>query len=128
MSEKKILIVDDDKFVLDSFAMVFKKVGYIVLSAASAERAMEILNEENINVMLLDLNLPGMNGVELCEQIRNDNPLALIYAVTGYSSLFEFTDCRKAGFDDYFSKPINLSVLLKTTEHAFETLDRWEKE
>ncbi len=128
MSEKKILIVDDDEFILDSFEMAFRKVGYIVRSAESAEKALEILNQEDINIMFLDLNLPGMNGVELCKQIRNDNPMALIYAVTGYNSLFEFTDCREAGFDDYFSKPVNLSVLLKTAEHAFETLDRWKKE
>ena len=94
MSEKKIFIVDDDEFILDSFEIAFRKVGYIVRSAASAEKALEILNQENINVMFLDLNLPGMNGVELCRQIRNNNPVALIYAVTGYNSLFEFADCR----------------------------------
>ena len=127
MSGKKILVVDDEEAIRDSFEIALNKSGYIVSTAESAEKAIEILNQENINVMFLDLNLPGMNGVDLCKQIRKDRPIAFIYAITGYSSLFELADCREAGFDDYFDKPVNLSVLLKTAENAFETLDRWKK-
>jgi len=77
--------------------------------------------------MFLDLNMPGMNGVTLCERIRKDTPLAIIHAVTGYASLFELSDCREAGFDDYFYKPVKLSLLLKAAEDAFNKLDRWKK-
>ncbi len=127
MVQNKILIVDDEKAIRDMFEMMFTKAGYDVQTAESAEAALELLKNENIYVMFLDLNLPGMNGVELCRKIRRDTPLAIIHAVTGYASLFELSDCRGAGFDDYFYKPVNISVLLKVAQDAFSKLDRWKK-
>ena len=127
MGQNMILIVDDEKAIRDMFGMMFTKAGYAVRSAESAEAALELLENEDIYVMFLDLNMPGMNGVALCERIRKDTPLAIIHAVTGYASLFELSDCREAGFDDYFFKPAKLSLLLKAAEDAFIKLDRWKK-
>lgn len=127
MNEKKILVVDDEVFIRDAFEMVFRQAGYTILLAESGEEALEILKEENIQLMYLDLKLPGMNGVELCRQIRKDHPIAIIYAVTGFSSLFELADCREVGFDDYFTKPVDMKTLLRTAEDAFERMARWKK-
>ena len=127
MNEKKILVVDDEVFIRDAFEMVFRQAGYTILLAESGEEALEILKEENIQLMYLDLKLPGMNGVELCRQIRKDHPIAIIYAVTGFSSLFEPADCREVGFDDYFTKPVDMKTLLRTAEDAFERMARWKK-
>ena len=123
MSEKKILVVDDEEFIRDMFEQAFKKKGYTIRSAESAEKALEILKGEKIRVMFLDLNMPGMNGVELCRKIRKDFPMAIIYAVTGYSSLFESADYLEAGFDDYFRKPVTLGLLYKAAGDAFGKLD-----
>jgi CheY-like chemotaxis protein len=68
-----------------------------------------------------------MNGIELCRQIRKTRPIAIIYAITGWSGLFEIEECREAGFDDYFKKPISLELLFKSVEDAFEKLDRWKR-
>jgi len=125
--EKNILIVDDEKFIRDMLEQAFSKEGYIIRSAESAEEALEILKDEKFQVMFLDLNLPRMNGVELCKQIRKDIPIGIIYAVTGYASLFELADCREAGFDDYFTKPVKLEILFKASQDAFERIDRWKK-
>ena len=127
MGRNIVLIVDDEKDIRDMLGKMFTKAGYVVRSVESAEAALELLKNENIYVMFLDLNMPGMNGVALCERIRKDTPLAIIHAVTGYASLFELSDCREAGFDDYFYKPVKLSLLLKAAEDAFNKLDRWEK-
>lgn len=126
--EMTILIVDDDPDIRNVFEQAFSRKGYVVRLSESAEETLKILKQENINVMFLDLNLPKMNGVELCKQIRKTNPMAIIYAVTGYASLFEVVDCRDAGFDDYFTKPVDLEILLKAAQDAFEKLDRWKKE
>ena len=120
--KKKILIVDDEKYLLQLYIEAFTEWGYTVRSAKSAEKALEILKHENLQVMFLDLKLPGMSGVDLCRQIRKDIPMAVIYAVTGYSSLFGPSDCREAGFDDYFTKPVDLKILLKAAQDAFEKL------
>ena len=127
MSEKKILVVDDEQAIINLLTQAFSRAGYIVRSAQSAETALELLQKEEIHVMFFDLNMPGMDGVELCREIKKNIPMSLIYAVTGYASLFELAECREAGFEDYFKKPINLKTLIKTADGAFEKLERWKK-
>lgn len=123
----KILVVDDERPVIKLMEKVFSKQGYETRSAESAEEALELLEHETIHVMFLDLNLPGMNGVELCREIRKQMPMALIYAITGYASLFELSSCREAGFDDYFRKPVDIKTLTRTAENAFQKLKRWKE-
>lgn len=122
---KKILVVDDDQPILDLLGEAFTHAGYQVLSTDNPDSALEILGREKIPVMFLDLNLPGMTGLELCRRIRAAHPMAQIFAFTGFVSLFELADCREAGFDDYFTKPVKLAVLLKAAKDAFERLERW---
>ncbi len=122
---RKILFVDDEAAMRNIFEQAFSKKGYVVLLSESAEEALEILKQDNINVMFLDLNLPEMDDVELSKQIRKTNPMAIIYALTGYASLFEIVNCRDAGFDDYFTKPLDLEMLLKAGQDAFEKIDKW---
>lgn len=124
--DRKILVVDDEAPILDMLRRSFEGAGYVVLTASSAEEALDMLAAgQVVNVIFLDLKLPGMNGLQLCRRIKERNPIACLYAVTGYGSLFELADCREAGFDDYFTKPVKLGRLLKTAQDAFERLDRW---
>ncbi|HIJ54998.1 MAG TPA: response regulator [Deltaproteobacteria bacterium] len=127
MTDRAILIVDDEAQIRNAFKMAFEQVGYSTYLAESGEEALDVLKTNNIHVMYLDLRLPGMNGLDLCRQIRKDQPISIIYAVTGYASIFELRDCREAGFDDYFAKPVELGVLCRTAEEAFEKLARWKR-
>jgi len=127
MGQNKILVVDDEKAIITLMEHAFSRAGYDVRSAGSGEEALELLKQEKIQVMFLDLNMPGMNGIELCREIRKDMPMAMVFAVTGYSSLFELADCRESGFDDYFNKPVNIKTLLETADSAFEKINRWKK-
>ena len=127
MTGEMILVVDDEKDIRNMLEQAFAGVGYSVSTAASGEKALEILEQESIQVLFLDLNLPGMDGMELCRRIRKDRPMSIIFAVTGYASLFELRDCREAGFDDYFTKPVNMEDLYQAAHHAFEKLNRWKK-
>jgi len=126
MSKKTILVVDDETTILTMFKLAFTQKGYDVKTAASAEEALELLKTEKILVMFLDLNLPAMSGIELCRAIKDQTPMAILYAVTGYASLFELSDCRDAGFDDYYKKPVGIAELLKAAESAFEKIERWK--
>lgn len=127
MLEKKILVVDDDAAIINLLTQAFSRAGYTVRSAQNAEDALELLKHEEINVMFFDLNMPGMDGVKLCKEVKKDMPMSHIYALTGYASLFELADCRDAGFEDYFKKPANLKTLIKTADYSFEKLERWKK-
>ena len=77
--------------------------------------------------MFFDLSMPDMNGLELCCQVRQSRPVDLIFALTGYSSLFELAECRGIGFDDYFTKPADLKLLKQVVEDAFEKQRRWRR-
>ena len=99
--ERTILIVDDDKVFRDLFGKRLTKAGYITVQASSGKKALKILKKEEIPVMFLDLNMPGMDGLELCMQIRKDYKLVCIFAITGHTDIYKLLDCYDAGFDDY---------------------------
>jgi DNA-binding NtrC family response regulator len=123
----KILVVDDEVSIRDLLKDTFNNAGYDVRLAEGAEQAFDILKEEDIKVIFLDLKLFGMNGIELCKQIKKNNPITIIFAMTGWAALYEIEECREAGFDDFFKKPTKTDILLKAVDDAFEKLDRWRK-
>ena len=125
--KRKILVVDDEASVRDLLNDAFRDAGYDVFLAEGAEHALEILNKEDIKVIFLDLKLFGMNGIELCRQIKKDSPTSIIHAITGWAALYDIDECREAGFDDFFTKPVQIEMLIKALEDAFEKLDRWRK-
>jgi DNA-binding response OmpR family regulator len=122
---RKILVLDDEETIREMVKLVLSKEGYEVMAAENAEDASEILLKESIMVMFLDLNLPGMNGIDFCRRIRIDNPIGVIYAMTGYTDLFGLIECRKAGFDDFFTKPVSIQLLLEAAADAFKKIERW---
>jgi len=77
--------------------------------------------------MFFDLKMPEINGIDLCRKVREKNRIALIYAVTGYTSLFQLSECREAGFDDYFTKPFEMELLTSVLKQSFEKMQRWSK-
>ncbi|MBP7765511.1 MAG: response regulator [Syntrophaceae bacterium] len=123
----KILVVDDEASVRDLFSNVFADEDYDVIAAEDGKSALEILKQEDIDVIFLDLKLFGMNGIDLCRQIRESKPVSMIFAITGWAPLFEIEECREAGFDDYFEKPLDMDILLDVVEDAFKKLDRWKR-
>jgi DNA-binding response OmpR family regulator len=125
MNEKKILVVDDNEMIRTLLEEAFREAGYSVRTAENAEKAMGVLRRENIMVMFLDLVLPDMNGVELCKEIRKENPVSIIYALTGRADLFSLLEWRGAGFDDFFTKPFLIDHVLRETQEAFKKIDRW---
>ncbi|MGO9138377.1 MAG: response regulator [Syntrophales bacterium] len=124
--DKKILVVDDEASVLAMLKETLSSTGYKVLTAKNAEEALKILKIETVMVMFLDLMLPGMNGIDLCWKIRENDKISIVYAFTGYSTFYGLLECRAAGFDDFFVKPLASKLILKAAEDAFEKLRRWK--
>jgi DNA-binding response OmpR family regulator len=127
MIEGKILVVDDDEGIRSLLANVFGSAGYQVQTAGNAEEALKIMRAAPANLLFLDLKLPGLNGVELCREIRKGWPWTVAIAMTGYASLFELVDCREAGFEDYFIKPMSMATLLEVAAQAFQKIERWKQ-
>jgi CheY-like chemotaxis protein len=125
----KILVVDDEEMILALLKRILSEAGFSVYSASSGKEALKIVKQKkDIWVYFLDLQMPKMDGIELCREIRKINPIACIFAITAYSSIYTLAECREAGFDDYFIKPFNNATLIAATHYAFVKLERWQKE
>jgi len=122
MCTRKILVVDDDPLILNLIDDAFNRVGYSVYLASSANEALGILKNESIPFMIIDLGLESMNGFELCKNIRNNNPEAIIYALSGYTGFYEPQQFVEAGFDGVFDKPIILNDLYQVAKDSFEKI------
>lgn len=123
--KNRILVVDDEESMRDIMSDTLKDAGYAVETATTGEEALFIMREDPAWVLFLDLKLPGMNGNELCRTIRKDWPMAICFAVTGYATLFELADCRDAGFEDYFLKPVDRKLIVQAAANAMGKLERW---
>jgi DNA-binding response OmpR family regulator len=120
---RKILVVDDEEDLRHIMHAFFEGFGFQVATAASAEEALAILGRDSYPVMFLDLNLPGMNGLELCRRLRSNHPRSSIFALTGYHKLFTTDAAEEVGFDDYFTKPVDLHLLHNVALAAFERIE-----
>lgn len=112
MKEPSILIVDDDSDVLEMADYFFKEAGVEVHCVESGSRALEEIHEKSFAVMLTDFNMPGMNGLELAEKVREIAPQIRIIMATGHPSR-ELSDLAvKAGIVRVLAKPLHLEGLL----------------
>ena len=125
--KRTLLIVDDEQAIRDAYGAYFARLNYEVITASDADEALELLGSHSVPLCLLDLVLPGTDGVELCREIKARNPLATCIAMTGQRSLFEIAECRAAGFEDYFTKPVALDALRETADRVFSRLERWKR-
>lgn len=107
----KILIVEDDVDVLIILMEYLIKAGFKAKSANSAEEAEEILKNEEINMVLTDIRLPGTDGIKLTKSIKKKYGLDVI-VLTGYSSEYSYTDAINNGASDLIFKPVKLNELL----------------
>jgi CheY-like chemotaxis protein len=124
-SRRRVLVVDDEPEVATAISAMLRLKGIDTKTAGSGDEALTALEHERIHVIFTDLKMPGMDGLELCRRIKARNPVACVFAITGFRSLFDLAECREAGFEDYFVKPVGSETLWSAAEHAFERLNRW---
>ncbi|MGA2254792.1 MAG: sigma-54 dependent transcriptional regulator [Thermoguttaceae bacterium] len=103
----RILIVDDEFSIRDSLDHWFRKDGYEVQVAADAALALEAMQSTVFDVVLLDVRLPGMDGMRLLEQIRRTIPTTIVIMITAFASVDTAVRALKLGAADYVTKPIN---------------------
>jgi DNA-binding NtrC family response regulator len=105
MSES-ILIVEDEETLRESLRRIFLKEGFLVETADSAERGIELVEENLYDVIITDIILPGMDGIEMLEQVKEQNPEQIFIVVTAFASLDTAVKALRAGAYDYIMKPI----------------------
>ena len=119
MSEKaKILIIDDDEAILDSCTQVLEKAGYDVKGARDGIEGLKFVKSESFHSVLLDLKLPGPDGMEILGHIKEDSPETPVIIITGYASVGSAVEAMKQGAFDYMAKPFSPKELRVTVKKA----------
>lgn len=126
---KKILFVDDEVPILDMIEEFFSEFGeeYKIYTATNGSEALEILKDEDIQVIVTDVQMPVMNGLELCREIRKFDQTSAIIALTAFQKLFRYMQCRQEGFDDCLKKPFNPEELKEIVDYSFKKISRWKQ-
>src|SRR2546423_9243862 len=114
----RILIVDDDsgqRSLLDSF---LRTQGFETVPVSSGERALEILRSEPVSMMISDVRMPGMTGLETLRRARQEHAVLPVLLVTAYAEIREAVGAMRDGALNYLSKPIDLDELLASVRQA----------
>ena len=121
MSRVEILIVEDDAAQRELLAEILLGEGYLVRTAGTAELALEALAEAPVELVLSDWRLPGMDGMQLFEHVREAFPRIAFVIVTAYGTIARAVEAVRAGADDYLPKPFERHALLLSVERTLRS-------
>jgi len=117
---ERILIVDDETSMRKMLEILFREEGYGVVTAASAEEALRALAHSPFELVLSDIRMPGLSGLELLKRIRQEEAPTEVILMTAYSSTESAIEALKLGAFDYITKPFQVEELSNIVRHAFE--------
>ena len=123
MKRNKILVVNDEHLIRWSLEQNLKKQGYEVVTAGDGEEALRLIREEQPDLVLLDIQMPGINGIEALEKIKEYDEEIVVIMVTAHGGLETAVNAMRLGAYDYVSKPFNLDELAIIIKKALENTD-----
>ncbi len=127
-SQESILIVDDEVQLLESLKRHFDLEGINADICSDPREVVQKLLNDHYNIIITDIKMPGMDGVELLRRIKDVNPMCVVIVMTAYSNMSYLLDCFSAGAADYFAKPFHdLDLLVDAVKCAIERVARWKK-
>lgn len=113
---KKILLVEDDEEIVRLLKLHFQPHEFYLDACAKASTALEKIKEENYNLIILDIKLPDMNGIELCRHIRNEDHVVPVMMLTSVNEEANKVTALETGADDYITKPFSILELIARTK------------
>jgi len=116
----KILIVDDEIGILDTVSGILEDEGYSTFTAQDAEDALHILEKEEIDLIFLDVWLPGMNGIEAIKKIKDKDSQIPVIMISGHGNIEIAVQAVKLGAFDFLEKPLSIERIILTTERALQ--------
>lgn len=126
MKRKSILLVDDEKFILASLSRELTKENFEVTTAANGEKALDKIYTKSFDLVITDLRMPGINGLQVLATTKQKNPQTLVIVLTGYADLESSIEALRFGADDFLQKPCDTEELLFRIENCF-TKQRLQK-
>ena len=128
MEKDKILVVDDDPEMLKALEMTLKDEGYSISTASDGNVAQTILQRENFALMITDMKMPGISGLELVRKVKSAKPEIGIIMITAFGSIDIAVDAMKEGALDFLEKPFSPEKLFETIEKAFDKIKNDKEE
>jgi DNA-binding NtrC family response regulator len=119
MVKMRIMLVDDEERFLQTTQKMIVKKGYDAITATSGEECLKKLEEELVHVVILDVKMPGMDGVETLKHIKRRFPMVEVIMLTGHATAESAVEGLKLGATDYLTKPANMEDLISKAEEAF---------
>jgi DNA-binding NtrC family response regulator len=113
-----VLIIDDEERFLQTTQKLLEKQGYTVYTATEGFRGITRLKVKRIDVVILDVKMPGMDGVAVLRKIKADFPLVEVVMLTGHSTVESAIEGLKLGAFDYLTKPCDIPVLIQKIDEA----------
>nr|WP_321402634.1 response regulator [uncultured Desulfobacter sp.] len=123
----KILIVDDEKDFVEMFSLRLTRQGEKVSAAYSGQEALDLLKNANIDVVILDIRMPGMDGIETLKKIKANHPLVEVILLTGHGSTETAVEGMKEGAFDYLMKPADFEDISEKLANAWKRKDEQEE-
>ncbi len=128
MSRKNILVVDDEKSQREILEMILSSESYLVTTAASGEAALKMVRERRFDLVLTDLRMTGMDGIELLGRLLAYDSSLIVMLLTAHGSVDSVKDALRRGAFDYLEKPYDRDSLLATIGRALSRLDALDSE
>lgn len=120
----KVLIVDDDAEIRKVTGIYLENEGYEVIKAENGEQALKLISETEIDLILLDIMMPGMDGIETCMKIRENNVMPIIF-LSAKSEELDKIQGLASGADDYITKPFNAMELIARVKSQLRRYTRY---
>ncbi len=120
MAQERILVVEDDASMSFFLSEVMRKEGYLVEAVISGEEALEKITQDRFNLVILDLKLPSMDGMEVLANIKVTNPEMVVIMITAHGSKDIAIEAIRKGAYDYFSKPFDINEMRVVVKRALE--------
>jgi response regulator RpfG family c-di-GMP phosphodiesterase len=119
-AREHVLVVDDESSVCSVLMRALSREGFVAWSAASGGEALNMLRQRDFDVVISDLNMPGISGLELLEQCRVEYPNLAFLMVTGEDDVHVGVEAMKRGADDYLVKPFQVQAVVRNVQRALE--------
>lgn len=119
--KKRILVTDDEDLIRWSLRSALEQAGHIVLETDSGEAALDIIRTENIALVLLDIVMPGKDGISTLQEMKTIDETVPVIMITAFGSIESAVSCIRAGAYDYITKPFNLEEVVLKVERALQT-------
>lgn len=127
MEKLKIMLVDDEERFLKTTEKLLARLGYDVITATGGLEALDHLKRKTIHVVVLDVKMPGMDGIETLKEIKQQFPLVEVIMLTGHATVPSAVEGMQLGATDYLMKPTDAEVLIEKVLTAFEKRQRIEE-